>query len=158
MEVKFDVKRRRISVTQGFADVCLNGEVLFSCGDNIKLLEPGEKYYGEFIAGYASTTPDIDILQGMIYHKYDHVYHYSDRIKHQMDKLREEEVNDAPVCQKLSTLADTLHWPNKIMVNDSIGILSGFVPVNKLRYRPIYSFPSGDKLVEDSDLIPYDGD
>lgn len=81
MTLKFTVKRERGSVTQGSATVYLNGEKILTFADEIKLIKDGQTYYGENIDGWASTTPDSDFINGVLFHPYDSVYHYSDKIK-----------------------------------------------------------------------------
>lgn len=159
MEVKIEVVRRRISATQGFADVVINGEVIFSCGDDIKLLEPGEKYYGPYIAGYASTTPDMQFIEGMLYHKYDDVYHYSERVKHKFQTLLQKEIDAADVMfsETLDEIAKQHCWPSDIIVKGIVGTLHSVHPLGRGRFRPIYLFPSGTKFVAEDELIPYHG-
>ena len=91
MEIKITVERRRGSVTQGMVDVLINGEKVMDFGDTIELLKPGEKYYGPNIGGYASKTPDIAFVLGMLYHPHDDVYHLSDQVKALLGKLKEQE-------------------------------------------------------------------
>lgn len=159
MEVKIEVIRRRISVTQGFADVVINGQVLFSCRDTIKLLEPGEKYFGPYIAGYASTTPDIQFIEGMLYHRYDNVYHYSDRVKTRFSELKAAEIASADEMYRetLEELAKANRWPKEIIVKGQVGTLYNVHPLGNNKFRPIYMFGSGTKFVEEEELIPYYG-
>ena len=81
MILDFTVKRERYSVTQGNATVYLNGEKILVFADEIKIIKDGETYYGENIGGWASTTPDKDFINGVLFHPLDSVYHYSDKIK-----------------------------------------------------------------------------
>lgn len=81
MVLDFTVKRNRQTVTQGEATVYLNGEKVVTFGDKIELIKDGQAYYGENIGGWASTTPDNDFINGVLFHPLDSVYHYSDKVK-----------------------------------------------------------------------------
>lgn len=104
MEIKITVERRRGSVTQGMVDVLINGEKVMDFGDTIELLKPGEKYYGPNIGGYASKTPDIAFVLGMLYHPHDDVYHLSDQVKALLGKLKEQEEQDAQTYKKVKEM------------------------------------------------------
>lgn len=80
MKLEIEVKRRRMSVTQGVADVYVNGERVIIFGDDIKLIPEGGMFYGEMIGNWASTTPDADFIRGLLWHKYDDIYHYRQRL------------------------------------------------------------------------------
>ena len=47
MKLEIEVKRRRFSVTQGQADVYVNGEMVISFGDTIEIINDGQPYYSE---------------------------------------------------------------------------------------------------------------
>jgi hypothetical protein len=91
--VEIEVKRIRPSVTQGEADVYINGEKIISFGDTICLKQNDDnftdgfrtfknvKHYGEVIGGWGSIKPDSDFILGLLYHPFDNVYHYSDKFK-----------------------------------------------------------------------------
>ena len=51
MKLEIEVRRIRQSVTQGEAAVYVNGEKVIQFGDDIQMVQPGQKYYGEKI-GY----------------------------------------------------------------------------------------------------------
>lgn len=68
MKYVIEVKRSRPSVTQGSAEVYVNGEEMISFNDDIKLIKPNEKYYGDLIGGWASVTPDEEFIKGMLFH------------------------------------------------------------------------------------------
>lgn len=86
MKLEIKVVRRRSSVTQGLADVYVNGEKVISFGDTIEIIRDGDTYYGEKIGGWASKTPDSAFIKGLLWHPYDKVYHYSDLVKHILEK------------------------------------------------------------------------
>lgn len=58
MKLEIEVKRRRFSVTQGQADVYVNGEMVISFGDTIEIINDGQPYYSEKIGNWASIVPD----------------------------------------------------------------------------------------------------
>lgn len=91
MDIQITVKRRRMSVTQGMADVYVNGIRVMSFGDTIEIIKEGEKYYGELIGNWASKIPDTRFVIGMLYHPYDNLYHYSEHVKATLNKLLESE-------------------------------------------------------------------
>ena len=86
-----EVRRNRPSVTQGSASVYINGEKVFTFGDEIEMIKPGEKYYGEMIGGWASKKPDANFIRGVLFHPYDGLYHCSDKAKEIIDALCEAE-------------------------------------------------------------------
>ena len=85
MELEIEVKRRRFSVTQGQADVYVNGEMVISFGDTIEIINDGQPYYSEKIGNWASTVPDSMFIRGLLFHPYDDVYHYSEKVKRILD-------------------------------------------------------------------------
>ena len=75
------------------------GGVMKVCADNIELIKPGEKYYGELIGGWASKTPDTDFILGMLTHPHEAIYRLCEKahILIKEEKVREEEnANIAP--------------------------------------------------------------
>lgn len=86
MKLEIEVKRRRSSVTQGEADVYVNGERVITFGDDIQIIEPGQPYYSMKIGGWASVIPDAKFIRGLLFHPYDDVYHYSDKVKSILDR------------------------------------------------------------------------
>ena len=93
MKLEIEVVRRRFSVTQGQADVLINGKTAISFGDKIEYIEEGETYYGDLIGNYASKKPDADFIRGLLWHPYEKVYHYSDKAK----EIIEEECRNGKV-------------------------------------------------------------
>lgn len=96
MDIKITVKRRRMSVTQGMADVYINDVLVMSFGDTIEMIKEGEKYYGKLIGNWASKIPDTRFVIGMLYHPYDELYHYSERVKKVLNKLLESDESQEP--------------------------------------------------------------
>lgn len=86
MKYLIEVKRNRISVTQGYATVYVNGEEMISFGEEIKLIRQSEKYYGEMIDGWASTKPDEAFIKGMLFHPFDRYYRCSEKFRNMLDK------------------------------------------------------------------------
>jgi hypothetical protein len=88
--LKIEVKRNRASVTQGNADIYINGEKVITFGDDMFLkLDDGNftngfrtvenaTHYGEVIGGWGSIKPDSDFIFGLLYHPYDNIYHYTE--------------------------------------------------------------------------------
>lgn len=91
MDIQITVKRRRMSVTQGMADVYINDDLVMSFGDTIEMIKEGEKYYGEMIGNWASKIPDTRFVIGMLYHPYDELYHYSERVKKALNNILDQE-------------------------------------------------------------------
>lgn len=85
MKLEIEVKRRRFSVTQGQADVYVNGEMVISFGDTIEIINNGQPYYSEKIGNWASIVPDSKFIGGLLFHPYDDVYHYSEKVKRILD-------------------------------------------------------------------------
>ncbi len=155
MEIKITVKRRRLSVTQGWVDVFINGEKVMDFGDTIELIKPGEEYHGPIIGGWASKTPDTTFVLGMLYHPYDSKYHYSDLVKQALELIKVQEERNAPVFTELQRVAQKQGWPLKIKARGEVAYL---VDVQRLvgnDIAPIYRFPGGDSVVSDSELTPY---
>ncbi len=88
------MKRRRASVTQGSADVLINGKKVMSFGDEIVLLKPGDVFYGENIGNWASVTPDLQFIIGAIYHPFDNIYHYSNLVKKALEEIQTQEKSE----------------------------------------------------------------
>lgn len=80
MKLEIEVKRVRGSVTQGEAQVFVNGELAVTFGDDIRIIPEGQKYYGENIGGWASVVPDGRFIKGLLYHPLDDYYHHSDKV------------------------------------------------------------------------------
>ena len=154
MEIKITVERRRASVTQGMADVLINGVKVMSFFDEIILIKPGEEYHGPIIGGWASKTPDTAFVLGMIYHPHDNTYHYSYRVKKALEDIKAQEERTAPVFTELQRVAQKHGWPMKIKARGEVATLVG---VQQLigGVEPIYRFPGGDSLVSESEMIPY---
>lgn len=91
--LQIEVKRIRSSVTQGEAQVFVNGKYIISFGDTICFKKndgsftngfntfENVKHYGEVIEGWGSIKSDSDFILGLLYHPFDNVYHYSDKLK-----------------------------------------------------------------------------
>ena len=87
MNITISVVRYRNSVTQGGAYVLINGERVIEFGENIQLIKPGEKFYGENIDGYASTISDAEFIRGFC--KRDEFQKYlSEAVEKEKDKAR----------------------------------------------------------------------
>lgn len=80
-KLTIEVKRHRRSVTQGEAEVTINGKRIVIFGDEIEMIEDGQQYYGDKIGSWASTTPDSAFILGLLWHPYDDVYHYSKPVR-----------------------------------------------------------------------------
>ena len=102
MEIKITVERVRGSVTQGMAYVLINGVRIIGFGDTIELLQPGDKYYGENIGGWASKTPDTAFILGLLFHPHNDIYHYSDLAKAALESLKKREEAEAQIYTKES--------------------------------------------------------
>ncbi len=98
MKIEIEVKRRRISVVQGTADVCINGREVASFGDDIRMIPKGERYFGTKIGDWASIKPDTDFVLGMLYHPYDEIYHHSDKVKQALYEILKQEQNGGTPC------------------------------------------------------------
>jgi len=97
MTLEFEVRRVRISVTQGEVQVYCNGEYITNFADEPKLIKPGEKYFGEMVGGWASTTPDAKFIHATLFHKYDDLYHISRGVQDIIDAAINQEIESAPV-------------------------------------------------------------
>lgn len=91
MEIKITIERHRTSVTQGSADVLINGEKLITFHDEICLIKPGEKIFGEKIGSWASKTPDTNFIIGLLRHPLENTYHYSNLVKEALIKQEQLE-------------------------------------------------------------------
>lgn len=98
MKLEIEVKRRRASVTQGEADVFINGEKVLTFGDTIQIIEDGQPYFGEKIGNWASTVPDSSFIKGILWHPFDSIYHYSELVKKILDKGAEEDERRIEKC------------------------------------------------------------
>ncbi|MBR4577325.1 MAG: hypothetical protein IKO25_08980 [Clostridia bacterium] len=83
----FEVRRDRPSATQGSATVYLNGQEIITFSDDIRMIRPGEKYYGPLIGDWASVTPDYHFIRALLWNNLDSIYHYSDRPKAIIEQL-----------------------------------------------------------------------
>lgn len=79
--LKIEVVRKRESVTQGSAEVLINGKSIITFSDKIEMVKNGQEFYGENIGGWASVKSDSDFIIGLLYHPLDDIYHYSDLVK-----------------------------------------------------------------------------
>lgn len=107
MEIKITVERRRTSVTQGMADVLINGVKVIDFGDEIELIKPGEKYYGPIIDGWASKSPDTSFILGMLFHPLDDLYNIGSKVEKAIKREKEQEERSAPILtesQRMSNL------------------------------------------------------
>lgn len=95
MILEFEVRRVRMSVMQQEAQVYCNGEYITNFGDAPKLIKPGEKYFGELVGGWASTTPDAKFIHATLFHKYDDLYHISAGVQNIIDRAMEAEIGTA---------------------------------------------------------------
>ncbi len=147
MEIKITVERRRGSVTQGMADVLINGEKVAEFGDTIELIHPGEKYYGELIGNWASRKPDTAFIRGLLFHPHDEVYHISDKAKAALNKVEAEETEGAAERPpRIEEIRQKYGWPKKIQRDGYIGTLVDVQPLNEGDPAPIYRFPGGDSV------------
>ena len=79
--LRIEVRRVRMSATQGEAAVYINGSKIIQFGDKIEMIAPGEKYYGPLIGDWASKKDDAGFIRGLLFHPLDDVYHYSESVK-----------------------------------------------------------------------------
>ena len=89
MKLEIEVKRIRVSVTQGYAHVYVNGEKAITFEDKIEIIPEGGTYYGEMISGWASVTSDSSFINGLLWHKYDYIYKHSKKVKEVLEKGKE---------------------------------------------------------------------
>ncbi len=81
MELKFEVKRKRGSVTQGEATVLLNGQEVITFADNITLTtENRGAEYGDLIGDWQSCKPDSDFIKGVLFPFYTNAEKIKTRI------------------------------------------------------------------------------
>lgn len=93
MKYVIEVRRSRPSVTQGFATVCVNGIDMMTFGDDIELVKDGQRWYGDKIGGWASTTPDESFIKGMLFHPFEEFYRYSEKFRKMLDsEIKRQEV------------------------------------------------------------------
>ena len=76
MKLEFSVKRKRMSVTQGFAAVYCNDVLIETFGDTITL----DGQYGENIGGWSSTCPDNDFIYAVLFPSDIHRNVYPDMV------------------------------------------------------------------------------
>ena len=94
MRVDIEVKRVRASVTQGEAQVYMNGHYVMSFGDTIEMVKDDAPYYGANIGGWASVKPDTDFIRGLLCHKYEEIYKVHEKIGAVLDVIESEETGD----------------------------------------------------------------
>lgn len=94
MKYVIEVRRGRLSVTQGYAIVCVNGIEMMTFGDEIEMIKDGQRWYGDKIGGYASTTPDESFIKGMLFHPFEEYYQYSAKFRKMLDTaIKSQEVS-----------------------------------------------------------------
>ncbi len=91
MKLEIEVKRIRGSVTQGSADVYVNGEKVMQFQDDIQMIKPGKMFYGEKIDDWASVVPDANFIASLLWHPWDNMFHYSDKVKEILKKSIKED-------------------------------------------------------------------
>ena len=94
MKFEIEVRRTRMSATQGEAKVYINGHYVMSFGDKIELLKEGEPYFGEKIGGWASMESDTSFVRGMLCHKYEEIYRFHEKMGAVLDSIEAEERGD----------------------------------------------------------------
>ncbi|MER2008822.1 MAG: hypothetical protein ABS939_15330 [Psychrobacillus sp.] len=77
MILNYEVKRKRVSVTQGTVDVYLNNELVINFGDNIQI--GGE--FGENIGGWGSTVSDEEFIKGVLFPFFANQEEIEERVK-----------------------------------------------------------------------------
>lgn len=98
MKIEIEVKRRRMSVTQGEAVVYINGQEIISFGDDIRMIPKGERCFGTKIGDWASVKPDTEFILEMQYHPYDGIYHHSEKVKQALCEILKQEQNGGMSC------------------------------------------------------------
>lgn len=86
MKYVFEVRRKRYSVTQGVAEVYLNGEKMIDFADQIERVSDRANGFGENIDGWQSTTPDEEFIKALLFHPFDASYHYSEKVREVLDR------------------------------------------------------------------------
>lgn len=81
MKLVIEVKRRRTSVTQGEADVYVNGQKAVTFGDKIEMIKEGDRCYGENIGGWGSKKPDSAFITGYLWHPHDERCNYREELE-----------------------------------------------------------------------------
>jgi hypothetical protein len=81
VKLVIEVKRRRMGVTQGEADVYVNGQKVITFGDKIEMNKEGERCYGENIGGWGSKKPDSAFIAGYLWHPHDELYSYREKLE-----------------------------------------------------------------------------
>lgn len=81
MKLVIEVKRRRMSVTQGEADVYVNGQKVITFGDEIEMIKEGERCYGDNIGGWGSKKPDSAFIAGYLWHPHDELYNFREKLE-----------------------------------------------------------------------------
>ena len=99
MKIEIEVRRTRMSATQGEAKVYINGHYVMSFGDKIELLKEGEPYFGEKIGGWASKESDTSFVRGMLCHNYEEIYRFHEKMGAVLDSIEAEERGDDILSQ-----------------------------------------------------------
>ena len=63
MQLNYEIKRIRFSVTQGSTEVYLNNQLLITFSDKIEI----GGVYGENIGGWASVVPDENFIKAVLF-------------------------------------------------------------------------------------------
>lgn len=101
MKLEIEVRRNRISVTQGYVEVWMNGEEVIAFGDEIEIIGEGEKFYGPLIGGWASKKPNTQFIIGAMRYAFPEGNNMGTReVGRFLDKLREQETNAARILKK----------------------------------------------------------
>ena len=101
MKLEIEVRRNRISVTQGFAEVWMNGERVISFGDEIEFIPEGEKFYGPLIGGWASKNPDSRFIVGAMRYAFPEGNLMGTReVGKFLDGMEEREMSAAKIREK----------------------------------------------------------
>lgn len=101
MKLEIEVRRNRISVTQGFAEIWMNGERVLSFGDEIEIICEGERFYGPLIGGWASRKPDSDFIIGAMRYTVPEGNHMGTvEVGRFLKKLKEQEKDAAKIREK----------------------------------------------------------
>lgn len=95
-----EVIRSRSSVTQGDANILINGRLTATFEDKIEIIRDGQPYFGTMIGTWASVKPDSDFIKGLLYHPHDSIYHYSDAV------IQAIMAADAPKTRRFTALCD----------------------------------------------------
>ena len=100
MKITIEVRRERMSATQGEAAVYMNGHKVMSFADKIELLHEGDKYYGDWCGDWASVKPDMAFIRGCLCHDYEKIYDYHREFKRVLDLIEPETPDEPSVYHK----------------------------------------------------------